>query len=158
METLSFGVELWAAGVSAFVSVAAVALSVYSLRRSSREQGHGNLDERYIGLYQNAMNFPFVVDPAFTWHYESQDLERRLVYECHAYQAWMICETIHDLVRAHPEMREVWLPVIDTEARLHARWILHPDRALTFRESYLAFLRERYEPRLEALRPAMAAA
>lgn len=125
-------------------SVVALIISIYTYKLTKREQSYADIDNLYLELLKLGMANPKFVNPKYTCNYKEQftDEDELHKYECYAYIAWNICETIRD--RKDTSLYETWKPVIVAENKLHRRWFDNPENHHKFKARFRAFIEENF--------------
>jgi len=128
--------------LSGGLSLVSLAISLYVYRAGSREQRYADLDTLYLELLRIGIDHPRFRDPQYTHDYKKmfKDEDERHAYECYAFIAWNICETIFD--HRDSPLFETWKPNLLAENNLHRKWFDDPQNQNKFKLKFRTYVAE----------------
>jgi hypothetical protein len=131
--------------VSASIAVVALGISIYAFVSTRRGQTYADIDSLYMELLKIGLVNPKFRNPKYTCNYKEKfDNEDELgKYDCYAYMAWNICETIYD--RKDKPLFKTWLPVIVEEDKLHRKWFDNPENFHKFKDEFRTYIAKEFE-------------
>jgi ribosomal protein S18 acetylase RimI-like enzyme len=128
---------------SMVLSIAAVAVSLYTLQKQTLEHSYSDIDKAYARILELAIATPALRDwqQTTTYFRKPHHDAYRIQYESYAYLCWNLIETIYDRQadqRARLGVSATWLPVVIEESRLHYHWFCRNTRL--FKDEFHRFI------------------
>ncbi len=117
--------------------LAAIALlySMTSFKKTLKYVHYDDIDKNYFELVKIAFENPYVRSPEQIS--APQEAEK---YNLYAFMMWNFLEAIHDRCLEDSELRETWMPIIQSEGRRHRGWLAEPENAANFKSSFITYV------------------